>query len=116
LYTCSQIKTAPRIIIVRFRAALGDSLVGKLMDCFNCLSLWIAAVAALFVTRQPLEWLFGWLAISGGGCLLERLGHKAILIQPATEALEGELDHVLRSEARDNQGKPELKDTIRQFH
>ena len=51
----------PADLIVRFRALLGQSIVGKLMDCFNCLSLWIAALAALFVSRRPMEWLFsGW--------------------------------------------------------
>ena len=39
----------PADLIVRFRARLGDGLAGSLMDCFNCLSLWIAALAALFV-------------------------------------------------------------------
>jgi len=63
----------PADLIVRFRALLGDGLLGKLMDCFYCLSLWIAAPAALFVTRRPLEWVMTWLALSGGACLLERL-------------------------------------------
>ena len=63
----------PADLIVRFRALLGDGLAGTLMDCFYCLSLWIAAPAALFVTRKPLEWTITWLALSGGACLLERL-------------------------------------------
>lgn len=62
----------PADLIVRLRARLGDGLVGKLMDCFYCLSIWIAAPAALFVTRRPLEWLVTWLALSGAACLLER--------------------------------------------
>jgi hypothetical protein len=90
----------PADIIVRFRNLLGHSLAGKLMDCFNCLSLWIAAPAALFVSRQPLDWLFTWLAISGGACLLERIGHEPIVIQPAPESHQGEMDHVLWPEAR----------------
>jgi len=66
------------------------------MDCFKCLSLWIAAPAALFVARRPLDWLFAWLALSGAACLLERLGQEPVVtdIQP----LEGESDHVLRPE------------------
>ena len=43
----------PAYVVVRFRAQLGDSLAGKMMDCFYCLSVWIAAGAALFVTRRP---------------------------------------------------------------
>jgi hypothetical protein len=88
----------PADIIVRFRALLGQSIVGKLMDCFNCLSLWIATLAALFVSRRPVEWLFCWLAISGGACLLERIGQEPVVIQPMSQPSEGDLNHVLRPE------------------
>jgi hypothetical protein len=88
----------PADVIVRFRAWLGDRLIGKLMDCFNCLSFWVAAPAALFVSRRPLEWVFCWLALSGGACLLERLGHEPVVIQPLSQAAEGDIKDVLRSE------------------
>jgi hypothetical protein len=88
----------PADIIVRFRVLLGQSIVGKLMDCFNCLSLWIAALAALFVSRKPLEWLFCWLALSGGACLLERWGQERVVIQPMSQFAEGGNHDVLRSE------------------
>jgi hypothetical protein len=88
----------PADIIVRFRVLLGQSLVGKLMDCFNCLSLWIAALAALFVSRKPLEWVFCWLAVSGGACLLERMGRESVVIQPMSQPAEGDSNDVLRSE------------------
>lgn len=88
----------PADLIVRMRALLGRSLIGQLMDCFQCLSLWIAAGAALFVSRRPLEWVFGWLAISGAACLLERLGSAPVIVQADAQAQEGEIDHVLRSE------------------
>jgi len=91
----------PADLIVRFRAHLGRSLVGRLMDCFNCLSLWIAAPAALFVSRKALEWLFTWLALSGAACLLERLGHEPVVIQPLSHPHEGDTDNVLRSETSD---------------
>jgi hypothetical protein len=88
----------PAHIIVRFRRLLGQTQVGQLMDCFNCLSLWIAAPAALFVSQRPVEWFVAWLALSGGACLLERLGHDPVIIQPVSQPAEGEVDHVLRSE------------------
>jgi hypothetical protein len=88
----------PADIIVRFRALLGQSFAGKLMDCFNCLSLWMAAPAALFVSRRPLEWLFSWLALSGGACLLERIGHEPVVIQPMSQSAGGDVNDVLRSE------------------
>ncbi len=71
----------PGDLVVRFRKLLGDSWAGKLMDCFYCLSLWIAAPAAWFVSRRPVELLFAWLAISGGACLLERTGKDSSMMQ-----------------------------------
>ena len=88
----------PADIIVRFRAMLGQSLVGDLMDCFNCLSLWIAAPAAFFVSRRPGEWFVCWLAISGGACLLERMGQEPVVIQPISQPEEGDTGNVLRTE------------------
>ncbi|MFZ1007155.1 MAG: DUF1360 domain-containing protein [Candidatus Sulfotelmatobacter sp.] len=95
----------PADLIVRFRAALGESWVGKLLDCFYCLSLWIAAPAALFVlrisvSRDPVQWLVAWLAISGGACLVERAfpERQAALVEPLREIHRGETSHVLRTE------------------
>jgi len=89
----------PADLIFRFRRLLGQSLAGSLMDCFNCLSLWIAAPAALFVARGPIEWSFTWLALSGAACLLERMVKEPEEIQPTPQSAEGEVDNVLRSEA-----------------
>jgi hypothetical protein len=97
----------PADIIVRFRSLLGRSILGALMDCFNCLSLWIAAVAALFVSRRPLELLFCWLALSGGACLLERLGREPVVIQPMSQPTEGDNNDVLRSETHGSSEQPD---------
>jgi hypothetical protein len=88
----------PADLIFRFRVRLGQCWVGRLMDCFNCLSLWIAAPAALFVSRRPVEWLLTWLALSGGACLLERMVKEPVVIQAMPQSAEGELNDVLRSE------------------
>ena len=89
----------PADLIARIRARLGEGIVGQLMDCFNCLSFWIAAPAAVFVTRNLLDWVLVWVALSGGACLLERLGHEPLVIEPASELKEGESSHVLRPQA-----------------
>ncbi|MGO9340187.1 MAG: DUF1360 domain-containing protein [Terracidiphilus sp.] len=88
----------PADIIARFRALLGQSLWGRLMDCFNCLSLWVAALAAFYLTRRVLDWLLVWLAISGAACLLERLGREPVVFESASQPSEGDTSHVLRSE------------------
>ena len=92
------LEDGPWDLIVRLRLRLGRGIAGSLMDCFKCLSLWIAAPAALFVARKPLDWLFTWLAVSGATCLLERVGQQPLTISPGVEPMEGELHHVLRSE------------------
>jgi hypothetical protein len=79
----------PADIIVRFRIRLGQSFVGTLMDCFHCLSFWIAAPTALYVSRSPLAWIFNWLALSGAACLLQSLTRQAELVAPALPPTEG---------------------------
>jgi Protein of unknown function (DUF1360) len=66
----------PANTVVRVRARLGQSLAGELMDCFYCLSVWVAAPLALTVTRRPRELIGTWLALSGAACLLERVTEK----------------------------------------
>jgi hypothetical protein len=99
----------PADLIVKFRRLLGHSLAGQLMDCFYCLSLWIAAPAALFISLRLTEWLFSWLAISGGACLLERMVKEPVDIQPMPPPAEGDTHDVLWSEAYTAQGKPDTK-------
>ena len=62
----------PWDVIVKIRVALGDSVVGRAMDCSYCLSLWVAAPLSLWVTHQPVSLAITWLAVSGAACLLER--------------------------------------------
>ncbi len=94
----------PADLIARFRARLGMGFIGKLVDCFQCLSLWVAAPVAFFVSRRPLDLLFTWLALSGAACLLEHLGQQAVVIQPASKQPEGGVDDgMLRTETGDAQ-------------
>jgi Protein of unknown function (DUF1360) len=62
----------PGNLVVHARAKLGTSLAGELMDCFYCLSVWVAAPLTLTVTRRPRATVGTWLALSGAACLLER--------------------------------------------
>ena len=62
----------PADAVVRLRSRLGDSIAGRAMDCFYCLSLWIAAPFAVLLASDVLTWALSWLALSGAACLLQR--------------------------------------------
>lgn len=67
----------PGEIVLRLRVRLGASWLGRLMDCFYCLSLWVALPAAACVATGLGGWIVAWLGLSGAACLLERLGRPA---------------------------------------
>ena len=83
----------PWDLVARFRRRLGDGLWGKLIDCFKCLSIWVAAPFAFFVGGHPLEMLVAWLALSGAAILLEEQIKEPLIIEPETE------HELLRSES-----------------
>jgi hypothetical protein len=62
----------PADVIFRLRTWLGDSWLGRAMDCFYCLSMWIALPCALLVGGNWLDRALAWPALSGAACLLER--------------------------------------------
>ena len=85
----------PGDIIFRLRTKLGYGLLGSLMDCFNCLSFWVAAPAAVLLTSDIPSWVVSWLALSGAACLLERLTAQPPTINHNVTSMEGD-NHVLR--------------------
>ena len=62
----------PANTIALARARAGSDLLGELMDCFYCLSLWVAAPFALAESPRRRDAAATWLALSGAACLLER--------------------------------------------
>ena len=62
----------PRRTLARLRKRIGAGFWGNLMDCFYCLSLWVAAPFAWWLGGAWTEMLLSWLAISGAAILLER--------------------------------------------
>jgi hypothetical protein len=62
----------PGDIFVRLRKFAGKSFLGRLLDCFYCLSLWIALPLAWGMGRSWLERFELWFSFSGGAILLER--------------------------------------------
>ena len=68
----------PWELIVRLRKRVGNGFLGRLLDCFYCLSLWIAAPIAAAVTPALHDFPLLWLALSGAACLLEQLGNPSL--------------------------------------
>jgi hypothetical protein len=65
-------------ILRRLRRALGDGMGGELVACFYCLSIWVALPFAWFLEGNTTETIVGWLALSGGSVLLERLNREPL--------------------------------------
>jgi len=68
-----QAEDGPGDLLLRFRRMAGSGFGGKLLDCFYCLSLWVAAPAAYFVPETRMERWLWWPALSAGAILVERL-------------------------------------------
>lgn len=62
----------PWNLVIRLRRRLGQGQWGRLLDCFYCLSLWIAAPFALAAGDSWGERSVLWPALSAGAILLER--------------------------------------------
>lgn len=78
-----QAEDGPWDLVVRLRRAAGSGFWGGLLDCFYCLSVWIAAPPAWLLGHSWKERLFLWPAFSGGAILLEQLTRR----EPAPPAL-----------------------------
>lgn len=63
----------PGDVFVRLRRLAGRGFFGRLIDCFYCSSLWVAAPFAWLLGATWAERLVLWLALSGGAILLERV-------------------------------------------
>jgi len=87
-----QAEDGPADIIVRLRRRAGNGLWAQLLDCFYCLSLWIALPVACWIGRSYGEKALLWLALSAAAILLERTtGQQARLSE--THYFEDEEDN-----------------------
>ena len=65
----------PADVVVRLRRRAGSSWAGRLLDCFYCLSIWVAVpFCAGLAGRGRVRGLdpVACLAVSGAACLLEQ--------------------------------------------
>jgi hypothetical protein len=76
----------PGDVVVRARRRVGESWVGSLMDCFGCVSVWVAAPFGLFAANGRRALLPTWLAVSGAAFLLEEVKNDGLLRREASGA------------------------------
>ncbi|HRO44515.1 DUF1360 domain-containing protein [Agriterribacter sp.] len=62
----------PFDIIYRLRKKAGAGFLGNLLDCFYCLSIWVALPFACWMAFSWQVLLLLWPAISGAACLFEQ--------------------------------------------
>jgi hypothetical protein len=67
-----QAEDGPWNLFVRFRGLFGQGGFGALLDCFYCLSLWIAIPFAVWIGESWKERILLWPALSAAAILLER--------------------------------------------
>src|SRR5262245_44416984 len=70
-------------IVVKLRKLAADGVVGQAMDCFYCLSMWIAVPFALLIGQSWLERALLWPALSGAAIGIELLMARLRPAQPA---------------------------------
>lgn len=75
----------PWDVLVGLRRLAGDSVWGKMLDCFYCLSVWVALPIAAALGATWKERLFLWPALSGAAILLERATTRSQQIAPLAE-------------------------------
>jgi hypothetical protein len=78
-----QAEDGPWNISIHLRRATGNSFWGKLLDCFYCLSVWVAAPLAFLLGERWWERALLWPALSAGACLLEQATNPNFRITPA---------------------------------
>lgn len=86
------LEDGPLDAIANLRVRLGRA--GPVLDCFYCLSLWVAAPLALFVSTALETWWCVWLALSGAACLINQVSAPPLVMQH----LKGEQDGMLWTE------------------
>jgi Protein of unknown function (DUF1360) len=68
-----QAEDGPWDVIFKIRKLLGNGFVGSLMDCFYCLSIWVAIPLAIVAGRSVSDYIIFTMAISAGAILTQQL-------------------------------------------
>ena len=95
-----QAEDGPWLIAVRLRLWAGDGFWAELLDCFYCLSLWIALLPAILLGGSLWQSVLLWPALSAGAIFIERILESlpATPAEPAVE--EKEMPHGMLQQAQ----------------
>jgi hypothetical protein len=85
----------PFEVVVHLRRLAGEGFWGQLLDCFYCLSVWIAAPFALLLGRKRGERILLWPALAAGAILLESVIERGHGELPAPFVEESEDEHAM---------------------
>jgi hypothetical protein len=90
----------PWDVLVKFRRAVGRGMIGELLDCFYCSSIWVSAPIAYWIGQDWQERLLLWPALSGAAILLQRFS-STTTERPVPPLYYEEQEHndVLRTKA-----------------
>ncbi len=66
----------PWNLLVKLRRLAGNGVFGRLLDCFYCLSLWVAAPLACLLGDDWTQRLLLWPAVSAGVILLQKAASR----------------------------------------
>jgi hypothetical protein len=75
----------PWDVLARLRRLAGNGVWAKMLDCFNCASVWVALPFAAALGADYKERLFLWPALSGAAILLERVTTRCPQTTPLAE-------------------------------
>lgn len=78
-----QAEDGPWDLALRLRQRAADGVAGAVLDCFACLSLWIAAPLAALIAEHWGQGILLWLSFSAGALLLERATTRDADLPPA---------------------------------
>jgi type VI protein secretion system component VasK len=76
-------EAGPWDVFLRLRRLVGGGFWSTLINCFYCLSLWVAVPFAYLIGERSRERILLWLAFSGAAILLERATSRTEEIPPA---------------------------------
>jgi hypothetical protein len=95
-------ENGPWNMFLRLRAHPADSMAGRLLSCFYCLSVWVALPFGWFVGTTLTEHVIAWWGISGAAVLLERATAEPVDIEIRDD--NRELLHTKHSTTDDQPG------------